>query len=156
MPSANGLAARIPPPIIALAMAGPMVYVANISASYAVPATTKWLLVGLWVLAGLVIELSAVLAFRRAKTTINPLRPHSTRNLVTSGVYRFTRNPMYLGLCLQLMALVVYLTAPVAVVGVVLFIVLTTWLQIVPEEQALRELFGEEYNDYCQRVRRWV
>ncbi len=107
-------------------------------------------------LAGLGIAVSGVVSFRRRETTLNPTRPSTASSLVASGVYRFSRNPMYLGLLLALAALGVYLTNPlVLVLGVAAFVLYMNKYQIEPEEQALLQLFGEAFIEYNKNTRRW-
>lgn len=95
-------------------------------------------------------------AFRIAKTVITPLKPNKTSKIVTSGVYRISRNPMYLSLALCLLAWGMYLGKVSSIFGVILFVLLTTYLQIKPEEQALEQKFGEAYRQYKQSIRRWL
>jgi len=77
-----------------------------------------WLVVALvFVALGIAIALSGVVAFRRARTTVNPLKPDAASSLVESGIYRYTRNPMYVGLALALVGWAVYLAAPLALLG---------------------------------------
>jgi protein-S-isoprenylcysteine O-methyltransferase Ste14 len=97
-----------------------------------------------------------LLAFRAARTTINPMAPQRTRALVTGGVYRITRNPMYVGMALLLSAWAVALGSTWALAGPLGFMLFITRFQIRPEEQALHALFGETYAAYCRRVRRWL
>lgn len=98
---------------------------------------------------------AGAIRFRSARTTINPFRPDTATTLVTSGVYAWTRNPMYLGLLILLLGWAVILGSLSPFLGPVLFVPLMQKAQIGPEEQALRRLFGKEYEEYCSRVRRW-
>jgi protein-S-isoprenylcysteine O-methyltransferase Ste14 len=102
------------------------------------------------------ISVAGALAFRRAKTTANPLRPHQATALVTGGIYRITRNPMYVGLMLVLLAWAVGLGSPVSLAGPVMFIMYMNRFQIGPEEAALAAKFGDEFEAYRSRVRRWI
>ena len=97
-----------------------------------------------------------VLSFRRARTTVNPFAPERTVNIVSSGIYRLSRNPMYLGMACILTGWAVWLWQVQAVLGVVLFVAWITRFQIIPEERVLTQKFGTEYRQYRQRVRRWV
>ena len=107
-------------------------------------------------LAGFGIAVSGVVSFRRRETTLNPTRPSSASSLVACGVYRFSRNPMYLGLLLVLAALGFYLANPlVLVLGVATFVLYINKYQIEPEEQALLQLFGETFIEYKKNTRRW-
>ncbi len=104
---------------------------------------------------GLVTAVAGVIEFSRARTTVNPHRVNDASALVIDGIYRRTRNPMYAGLFLVLLAWALWLGAIANVVLLVLFVVAITELQVRPEEQALAKRFGKEYEAYCQRVRRW-
>lgn len=107
-------------------------------------------------LIGLALDMSGLVAFLRRHTTINPLRPAKTSALVTGGVYRFTRNPMYLGLACLLTAWALWLGAWQSFAGPLVFVAYITRFQIRPEERALSRLFGVAYSDYIARVRRWL
>lgn len=107
-------------------------------------------------LAGVAAEAGAVFSFRRAQTTMNPLTPGSATRLVVTGIYRWTRNPMYVGLLLWLVAWALLLHHALAWGVPLLFVATMNRLQIAPEERAMTALFGAEYAAYCARVRRWV
>ena len=100
--------------------------------------------------------IAGVVSFRKAKTTVNPLKPEEATSLVNSGIFRFTRNPMYVGFALVLLAWAIYLSSPLSLVGVLGFILYIDRLQIEPEERALNELFGSEFESYRSNVRRWL
>jgi protein-S-isoprenylcysteine O-methyltransferase Ste14 len=106
--------------------------------------------------AGAVVALAGVAEFRRVRTTVNPLRPERASALVTSGVFRWTRNPMYLGLALGLAGVAVGLSNLGAMVLLPAFVAWIDRLQIVPEERALLANFGAAFTDYTARVRRWL
>ena len=108
------------------------------------------------VVLGLMVEAAGVLSFRRARTTVNPFAPEHTVNIVSSGIYRLSRNPMYLGMACILTGWAVWLWQVQAALGVVLFVAWITRFQIIPEERVLAQKFGTEYRQYRQRVRRWV
>jgi len=103
-----------------------------------------------------VIGVLAVYCFRKEKTTVNPTRPEKSSSIVDTGIYRFSRNPMYLALLLIIIALAVYLQNIASFFIIPLFIAYITRYQIIPEERMLTILFGEDYKDYCQKVRRWL
>lgn len=107
-------------------------------------------------LAGLAVALAGVLSFRRARTTVNPLKPGSASALVTSGIYRFTRNPMYLGFALVLLAWAVFLGNALALVLLPGFVLYIDRFQIEPEERVLSALFGTAFGAYAKQVRRWL
>jgi protein-S-isoprenylcysteine O-methyltransferase Ste14 len=102
------------------------------------------------------ISVAGAFAFRRARTTTNPLRPHQASALVTRGIYRVTRNPMYVGLMLVLLAWAVVLGSPLSLAGPVLFIIYMNRFQIGPEEAVMAAKFGDAYETYRARVRRWI
>jgi len=116
------------------------------------PATGGWILVAI----GLLIDLVSVLNFKSAATTINPLRPENTSSLVTRGFYTISRNPMYLGMAIMLTGAVLIFRSLSPVLMPVLFCIVVTFMQIIPEEKVLDELFGEEYQRYKKQVPRWV
>ena len=124
--------------------------------AFAFPRPVLLAIAALFVLAALVLEVSGLLAFRRAKTTVNPLSPEKSTTIVRSGPYRFTRNPMYLGIALLLSAFCLYLANPVSLAAVVVFVAYITRFQILPEERLLLAKFGEAYAQYARSVRRWL
>tara|TARA_B110000967_G_C18890821_1_gene567245 strand:- start:2157 stop:2525 length:369 start_codon:yes stop_codon:yes gene_type:complete len=105
---------------------------------------------------GFGFAISGMVSFRAASTTVNPLQPDQASALVTSGVYRITRNPMYIGLATVLIGWSTFLGAPLGLVGVVGFMAYIQHFQIIPEEQALVRLFGAEFEAYQASVRRWL
>jgi protein-S-isoprenylcysteine O-methyltransferase Ste14 len=108
------------------------------------------------IVAGISFCLAGVISFRRAKTTVNPLKPETTTALVSSGIYAISRNPMYVGFALFLVAWAIYLSSPLLVIGVAGFVVYINEFQIEPEELALKDIFGTEFTRYQQNVRRWL
>lgn len=106
--------------------------------------------------AGLAVMLAAVRRFRRHRTTVNPFTPDKSSHLVQDGIFRYSRNPMYLGMALLLAAWAVWLAQVCAVPGIALFAAYIQIFQIRREEQALSALFGDTYRDYCRRTRRWL
>ena len=107
-------------------------------------------------LLGVACSVLGVAAFRLARTTVNPTTPDATTALVVSGIYRVTRNPMYLGFLLLLLAEMVWLANPVALLVAPAFVLYLNRFQIAPEEIALRSRFGAEFNAYAAQVRRWI
>ena len=105
---------------------------------------------------GSAIVLAGVLTFRRMKTTVNPLTPEATTTIVTSGIYRLTRNPMYLGFLLILTGWAIDLSSVLALAFLPLFVWYMNRFQILPEERALSSKFSEAFTLYKRSVRRWV
>src|SRR5206468_8396371 len=111
---------------------------------------------GLLAAVGIVIDVTALICFRNAGTTVNPLDPSKASSLVTDGVFRVSRNPMYLGLVLLLIGWGVWLGSASPWLVPPLFVIVLTIVQIVPEEQALSRRFGEQYLSYRRKVARWI
>jgi protein-S-isoprenylcysteine O-methyltransferase Ste14 len=107
-------------------------------------------------LAGALLAFLGVVSFKRARTTVNPMSPGSSSALVTSGVYRLTRNPMYLGFLLILSGWAVWLSNALAFAPLPGFVLYLDCFQIRPEERALASRFGREFSGYTARVRRWI
>lgn len=147
---------KVPPPLVALVFGGLMG-----GASLGLPGLdlawgTRLLLALPLIGAGLLFVLAGGISFRRARTTVNPLKPEAASTLVTSGIYRYTRNPMYVGFALWLLAWGLHLASPLVLLGVLGFVLYMNRLQIAPEERALGRLFGADFAAYRQRVRRWL
>lgn len=127
----------------------------------------RWLPVGhfdffgrdvlIWVLAGLGVGIGflAVLQFLLAGTTLDPAHPEKNSKLVVEGVYNFSRNPMYLGLLLLLLAWGVYLGNAFNTLTAALFVAYMNRFQIAAEEEILESKYGAAYRRYCTLVRRW-
>jgi len=107
------------------------------------------------IVAGLLIELFAVLSFRRAQTTINPLRPDNTTTLVTQGIYALSRNPMYLGMAILLTGAALMMRCLSPTIMPLVFCAVVTVMQIMPEERILLQNFGTEFDNYKSMVGRW-
>jgi protein-S-isoprenylcysteine O-methyltransferase Ste14 len=147
---------KIPPPVLALGLAFLMWWSSSFVASLNVPLAYR---VGIALVIGAIgtgIDVAAKIAFSRCNTTVNPVRPNAASVLVSGGLYRFTRNPMYLGRSLQLVAWAIYLCNGVAPMLVLFFVVYLTRFQILPEERALTARFGDAYITYQLQVPRWV
>ncbi len=146
----------IPPPvqlvIMALAMWGvsKIIPLANFYAPVQMKLST--VIIGI----GIIIEIIAIATFFHSKTTVNPMKPQNVSKLVITGIYQYSRNPMYLSIAIILAGWALRLGNPVNSLLWVGFLWLITVLQIKPEEEVLQEKFGTEYADYCQRVRRWI
>lgn len=102
------------------------------------------------------IGLAGAGSFRRARTTVNPLQPDRASALVTTGIYRYTRNPMYVAVALALLGWSLFLGHLLALSGAVVFVAWMDRRQIPAEEHALRGLFGASFERYCGEVRRWL
>ena len=107
-------------------------------------------------LLGFLILISAVRLFRIDQTTVNPLSPKQATKLVTEGIFKFSRNPMYLGMACVLASLAMFFNIIGGIVCIALFCAYITKFQIVPEEKAMLDLFSEDFNQYKQTTRRWI
>lgn len=116
----------------------------------------KLLLASVTLLAAGLVGMASVRSFARVGTSFNPLRPDSASRLVIHGVYRRTRNPMYLSLLLALVAWGAWLANIAALAVIPVFVLSMNRLQIQPEERALEALFGQDFIDYKRQVRRWL
>jgi protein-S-isoprenylcysteine O-methyltransferase Ste14 len=152
----DALELKLPPPRVAL-LAGFLMWLASpLIATVEVPFGARVGVALAVACTGAVFGVAAMVSFWRAKTTMNPVKPGAASLLVTHGVFRFTRNPMYLSLLLYLLAWAVYLSSWAALPFLPLFVLYMNRFQIAPEERALSSLFGPEYAAYKARVRRWL
>jgi protein-S-isoprenylcysteine O-methyltransferase Ste14 len=150
------LESRIPPPLVALFTAISMWLLALASPRFAFTLPMHRLLAGGLALCGVLIAVAGVVSFRRARTTLNPMKPERASALVTSGIFRRTRNPMYLGLLFFLTGWALFLANLMAFALLPAFVAYITYFQIRPEELALSSAFGRAFDDYRSAVRRWL
>jgi protein-S-isoprenylcysteine O-methyltransferase Ste14 len=155
-PQGGRHALRMPPVAIFLIVASLMWAPGAWLPSWRIALPGRALIAVLLLLAAGAIGIAGVRAFGRARTTVDPLRPAKASALVTTGIYRRTRNPMYVALAIALLAWAVWLAHPFALPGVAAFVVWMNRFQIAREESALRALFGPEFERYCSEVRRWL
>jgi protein-S-isoprenylcysteine O-methyltransferase Ste14 len=147
---------RIPPPVVMIVLAIAMWGLAQLLPTMALDNTVRYAIAGAFFCLGAVFVFPAFLAFRRAGTTVNPVRIESASTLVTTGIFRLTRNPMYVGLAALLTSWATYLAVPWTFLGPVLFVLFITRFQIMPEERVMQDKFGAAYAEYQSRVRRWL
>jgi len=150
----NWLERKIPPLLLLFGCAALMWQLAQWLPTPGWTAGNPWS--GLLVLAGALVSVSGVLTFRLARTTANPIQLDRSSSLVQHGIYRLSRNPMYLGFVFALTGFAWWLGSLSACVGILVLVVWLNRFQITPEERALQQIFGEPYLQYCQRVRRWL
>ena len=153
--SPNKLKHRIPPPVVTSISALIMWALAEIFPQ-AVAAKSSSTLALIFSAVGLVFAGAGMAAFAQQKTTVNPLDLQNTTALVTHGIYRVTRNPMYVGMLFLLFGWALYLANILSMLWLAPWVVYMSHMQIAPEEQAMEALFGDEYRAYCQQVRRWL
>ena len=146
---------RVPPPVVGAVVAALMWWPSGLPPPLPLSDGARLAIVLLLAATGLTFDLLGLIAFRRSRTTVNPLQPQKASALVTGGVYRVTRNPMYVGMALLLAAWAAYLASPWSFLGPVLFVAYITRYQIAPEERVLHERFPQ-FAAYAARVRRWL
>ena len=152
----SGLENRVPPPIVAAAFAVAMWAGARWLPEASVHFPGQAIAAGSALAAGLGVVAVAIGQFVRARTTVDPLHPAAASALVTGGIFQLTRNPMYLGMALALTAWALWLGNGAAALLLAGFVAYISRFQIAPEERALRAHFGDEFEAYAQRVRRWI
>ena len=152
----NALELKVPPLAIVLVLAGAMWFAERQLPSLAV--TLPWrhglaiILSGI----GFLFLVAGMYEFQKVKTTFNPIKPAAASSLVTSGIYRVSRNPMYVGFLFGLTGWAVFLSHPLPFLFLPVFVAYMNRFQISPEERALSAKFGDEYDTYKQGVRRWL
>ena len=152
----SALELKIPPVVVTALTAFAMWAIGELSAFASSDFTGRIPLAVALAASGVAVTGAGLKAFRRARTTVNPMQPGEASTLVASGVYRVTRNPMYLGFLLLLLAWAVFLANPATLIAIVVFVLYMNRFQITPEERALAGLFGKEFEEYRRRVRRWL
>jgi protein-S-isoprenylcysteine O-methyltransferase Ste14 len=145
------------PPLAAVVIAGLLMYALNqIWPGFAVAPSLRLAVALPLVVLGILVCLAGVSAFRRAGTTVNPLDPDKVSQLVVTGIYRFTRHPMYLGMTFVLIGWACWLANPLTLAPVAAFAAFIERFQMQPEERALADRFPEQFPAYAARVRRWI
>ena len=147
---------KIPPLLVWVVCAGTMLAVTYFAPSLSFTLVGRVPIALALVATGLALAFAGVLAFRGKRTTVNPLTPSAASSVVSNGVYRISRNPMYLGFLLALAGWAAYLSNAGALLLLPGFVGYMTQYQIKPEERALLARFGSEFAQYMSRVRRWV
>jgi protein-S-isoprenylcysteine O-methyltransferase Ste14 len=154
--STSPLELRIPPPLVMLIVAALMWIAARQTSPFTYLFMGRIGLAIVLAVVGVSIAVAGVVEFRKARTTINPLRPTDSTSIVTSGVYRITRNPMYLGMLVLLLAWAALLGNALSLILSATFVAFITRYQIRPEERILIAKFGRPYENYLRAVRRWL
>ena len=145
---------KIPPPIVTLVF-GLSIYFSR-EMFHAFEARYSFYLGIFLLFLGLFILISAVRLFRKEKTTVNPLSPEQATKLVTDGIFKYSRNPMYLGMAFVLGSIAVFFNLIGGIILIALFCAYITKFQIIPEERAMRDLFSDDFDKYTKVTRRWI
>ena len=154
--SVHSLELRIPPPVVAVIVGVLMWAISVGTGAWEISLPIRSVVALAIAAVGVVFSTAGIVQFRRSKTTVNPTKPETASALVSSGVFKITRNPMYVGLALVLVAWGAFLSSPWTLLGPLAFAAYIARFQIIPEERALSVLFGGEYSTYKSRVRRWL
>lgn len=144
---------KIPPVVVTAVFAALMGLLPNL---YALRFNAAWMVACVLACIGSAFCVAGVWEFKNAKTTVNPVNPETSTTLVIRGVYRWTRNPMYLGFTLVLLGFAIWLGKASALLLVPVYMAYLQHFQIRPEESALQQRFGASFERYCQQVRRWI
>lgn len=149
-------ALRVPPLIVAGLMAVFMWLLALYMPLVLVTFAGQWIIATIFVLLGAQLAIASVRSLHENETTVNPLQPDTSSALVTDGVFKLSRNPIYLGFLMALVGCALWLGALTSLIGLPLFVWYINRFQIEPEEVALQARFGEEFEQYRRQVRRWI
>ena len=145
---------KIPPPLVTLTF-GMSIYFSR--GMFPVIENQYSFYLGIFLfLSGFFILVSAVRLFRKDKTTVNPLSPEQATKLVTDGIFKYSRNPMYLGMAFILASIAVFFNLLGGIILIALFCAYITKFQIIPEERAMSDLFSDDFDKYIKETRRWV
>ena len=150
----NNMNNKIPPPIVTLFF-GLCIY---LSRPY-FPEFSNSVLNALSIISfvvGIFVFAAAVSSFKKQKTTVNPISIENASSLVVSGIFKYSRNPMYLGMSFVLLGLAFKFNVIGGLLFTGIFMSFITIFQIKPEEVAMEKLFGQEWKDYTKNVRRWL
>ena len=145
---------KFPPPLVALTFGFLINYTKNIFPKIEIK--NEIIFGSFMIISGLIIILSAIILFKKYQTNITPLNPSNATKLITDGIYNFSRNPMYLGLLLMLVGISIILNLTGGFFFILLFILYINLFQIIPEENAMVDLFKDEFLEYKKNVRRWI
>ncbi|MDD5579412.1 MAG: isoprenylcysteine carboxylmethyltransferase family protein [Methylobacter sp.] len=147
---------KIPPAAIVLIAAALMRLISIAAPEFTFIFPGRALVYGFLVIAGITVTSLGIFSFLQAKTTLNPMTPDSASSLVVEGIYKVTRNPIYLGFLLILLGWAVFLSNLLSYIFIPVFIIYMNRFQIAPEEKALEALFQDVFRSYKAKVRRWL
>lgn len=147
---------KVPPVFVVLGVGALMSFGSKMLPTWTFSLPGGSLLVWVCGVVGFAVSAAGVTAFGRVGTTADPRVPEEASTLVQGGAYRYSRNPMYVGMGVALLAWALHLRSWAALIGIPVFIIYMTRFQIVPEERVLTEKFGDVYVRYKEEVRRWL
>ncbi|WP_373947911.1 isoprenylcysteine carboxylmethyltransferase family protein [Vibrio pomeroyi] len=147
---------KVPPVALFMLVIVASYFCAQQLSTAAIALPYKLIILGVGIALSGVVGLSGIWEFRKQKTTVNPIKVETASAVVDSGIFGYTRNPMYLGLFILLFCVGYYFQNIFSILLSFVFVIYMNQFQIKPEERALEQLFGAEYVDYKQKVRRWI
>ncbi len=147
---------KVPPAALVLITAFFMWLLSNYLPTLSISNTIRYAGLAIFLTSGVLIILIGGLRFKAVNTTVNPITPNTSSSLVTSSIYKYSRNPMYVGFLMILIGWAVFLSSLFALTLTAVFIIYMNHFQIKPEERALESIFGHEYLHYKSKVRRWL
>ena len=147
---------KIPPPLLAALFAAIMWGLSKALPTFTLANYVTWITPSLVTLIGVWFAVLGVKSFRSAKTTVSPTRPNEASVLVTTGIYKVTRNPMYVGLFFLLFAWGMVLNNWLSLGCTPIFVLYMNRFQITVEERELLKIFGSDYETFTQNVKRWL
>ena len=153
MPS---LELKVPPLALLVAFGAVMLGLSSVAPALTLPLVHGTAIASALVLFGACVALAGVIAFRASHTTVNPITPEKSSAVVSTGIYRFTRNPMYLGFALVLAGWATYLSNAASLLVLPAFVAYMNKFQVIPEERVLLAKFGTQFSEYMETVRRWI
>ena len=145
---------KIPPPIIALVCSLGILFSKSFFKEYSNVNNASISI--LFFLIGIACFFFAIKLFNKFDTTINPLKPEKATSLIVSGIYMYSRNPMYLGMLFILISISIRYNIIGGFISISTFIIYITKFQIIPEEQQLKRIFGEKFINYKKKTRMWL
>ena len=145
---------KIPPPLIVLVLIVSIYFSSKKIDLINIPLQLE---ISIFVLsAGILIFVNPVLQFIKSKTTVNPIQFEDVNKLVTSGIFKYSRNPMYLGMLMIVLSTSIFYLNIYSILTPLLFMLWINKFQIKREEEFLIEKFGDEYLSYKKKTRRWI
>ena len=147
---------RVPPPLLVVLIVVAMAVIARSTPAVEITGLLSFAVGGVVIALGALLVVQGARTFWRNETTIDPVGLERASTLVTGGVFRLSRNPMYVGFAATLVGWAVCLAAPWSLLGPVAFVLFTDRFQIIPEERVMRAKFGRAYDEYRVAVRRWM
>jgi protein-S-isoprenylcysteine O-methyltransferase Ste14 len=147
---------KVPPLALMVAFGTGMYGLSLVAPTLTIPLVQSTVIACTLIVVGASISLAGVIAFRARGTTVSPTTPEKSSAIVSKGIYRFTRNPMYLGFALALAGLATYLSNAASLLVLPAFVAYMNKFQIKPEERVLLSKFGTQFSEYMSTVRRWI